>query len=129
MVALPRYAERSGASRVPRWMRSNIGRKFCQFLRSRKLSPRDRLAHLSDHTIRERERFKRWRAMLISCGGWRPCDGSTRFPGTTLRVAAGSSRLACKRAGKTRTLMPVWDSSGEYRLMKMRLKTRRDFVK
>jgi hypothetical protein len=24
-----------------------------------------------------------------------------------------TSRLSCKRAGKTRTLMPVWDSSGE----------------
>ena len=23
-------------------------------------------------------------------------------------------RLSCKRAGKTRTLMPVWDSSGEF---------------
>ena len=24
-------------------------------------------------------------------------------------VAVGTSRLSCKRAGKTRTLMPVWD--------------------
>jgi hypothetical protein len=31
-------------------------------------------------------------------------------------VAVSTSRLSCKRAGKTRTLMPVWDSSGEYRL-------------
>ena len=31
-------------------------------------------------------------------------------------VAVGTSRLSCKRAGKTRTLMPVWDSSGESRL-------------
>ena len=30
-------------------------------------------------------------------------------------VAASTSRLSCKRAGKTRTLMPVWDSSGESR--------------
>jgi hypothetical protein len=28
-------------------------------------------------------------------------------------VAVSTSRLSCKRAGKTRTLMPVWDSSGE----------------
>src|SRR5262249_24735397 len=28
-------------------------------------------------------------------------------------VAVSASRLSCKRAGKTRTLMPVWDSSGE----------------
>src|SRR5262245_47211967 len=28
-------------------------------------------------------------------------------------VAVSTSRLSCKRAGKTRTLTPVWDSSGE----------------
>jgi hypothetical protein len=27
-------------------------------------------------------------------------------------VSVSTSRLSCKRAGKTRTLMPVWDSSG-----------------
>jgi len=31
-------------------------------------------------------------------------------------VAVSTSRLSCKRAGKTRTLMPVWDSSGESQL-------------
>src|SRR5215469_12218713 len=31
-------------------------------------------------------------------------------------VAVSTSRLSCKRAGKTRTLMPVRDSSGESRL-------------
>jgi len=31
-------------------------------------------------------------------------------------VAVSTSRLSCKRAGKTRTLMPVWDPSGESRL-------------
>src|SRR5262249_47188411 len=31
-------------------------------------------------------------------------------------VAVGTSRLSCKRAGKTRTLMPLWDSSGESRI-------------
>src|SRR5262249_53517056 len=30
-------------------------------------------------------------------------------------VAVSTSPLPCKRAGKTRTLMPVWDSSGESR--------------
>jgi hypothetical protein len=29
-------------------------------------------------------------------------------------VRVSTSRLSCKRAGKTRTLMPVWDSSGEF---------------
>src|SRR5215468_8400188 len=32
-------------------------------------------------------------------------------------VAVSTSRLSCKRAGKTRTLMPVWDSSGESRFI------------
>src|ERR1700751_3740725 len=31
-------------------------------------------------------------------------------------VAVSTPRLSCKRARKTRTLMPVWDSSGESRL-------------
>jgi hypothetical protein len=31
-------------------------------------------------------------------------------------VAVSTWRLSCKRAGKTQTLMPVWDSSGESRL-------------
>ena len=31
-------------------------------------------------------------------------------------VAVSTSRLSCKKAGKTRTLMPVWDSSGESRI-------------
>ena len=31
-------------------------------------------------------------------------------------VAVSTSRLSCKRAGETRTLMPVWDSSGESQL-------------
>jgi hypothetical protein len=32
-------------------------------------------------------------------------------------VAVSTSRLSCKRAGKTRTLMPAGDSSGESRLL------------
>src|SRR5262249_7603 len=36
-------------------------------------------------------------------------------------VAVSTSRLSCKRAGKARTLMPVWDSSGEARLRKLTL--------
>src|SRR5262249_14756687 len=35
-------------------------------------------------------------------------------------VAVSTSRLSCKRARKTRTLMPVWDSSGEYRIRSWR---------
>src|SRR5262249_29710876 len=40
-------------------------------------------------------------------------------PSVQITRGAGSghtSRLSCKRAGKTRTLMPVWDSSGESRI-------------
>src|SRR6516164_9490641 len=41
-------------------------------------------------------------------------DQAFRLP--EVLVAVSASRLSCKRAGKTRTLMPVWDSSGESRL-------------
>src|SRR5262249_5346745 len=34
-------------------------------------------------------------------------------------VAVSTSRLSCKSAGKTRTLMPVWDSSGESRFRRL----------
>jgi hypothetical protein len=42
-------------------------------------------------------------------------------PPPSVRVIRGAgsghtSRLSCKRARKTRTLMPVWDSSGESRV-------------
>jgi len=37
--------------------------------------------------------------------------------GPEVLVAVSTSRLSCKRAGETRTLMPVWDSSGESRLI------------
>src|SRR5262249_39284533 len=40
---------------------------------------------------------------------------STKLGLPEVLVAVGTSRLSCKRAGKTRTLMPVWDSSGESR--------------
>ena len=35
-------------------------------------------------------------------------------------VAVRTSCLSCKTAGKPRTLMPVWDSSGESRLHRVR---------
>jgi patatin-like phospholipase/acyl hydrolase len=41
---------------------------------------------------------------------------STKRSGYRDAVAVDTSRLSCKTAGKTRTLMPVWDSSGESRL-------------
>src|SRR5262249_46993449 len=37
-------------------------------------------------------------------------------------VAVSTPRLSCKRTGKTRTLMPVWDSSGESQLRGRRLR-------
>ena len=42
-------------------------------------------------------------------------------PRPSVRVTRGAgsvstSRLSCKKAGKTRTLMPVWESSGESRI-------------
>src|SRR5262249_51012973 len=36
-------------------------------------------------------------------------------PAMLVLVTVSTSRLSCKRAGKTRKLMPVWDSSGESR--------------
>ena len=36
---------------------------------------------------------------------------------TEVLVAVSTSRLSCKRAGKTRTLMSVWDLSGEFGLI------------
>src|SRR6516225_7582440 len=42
-------------------------------------------------------------------------DQAFRLP--EVLVAVSTSRLSCKRAGETRTLMPVWESSGESRLI------------
>src|SRR5262245_41591531 len=40
-----------------------------------------------------------------------------RFGLPEVLAAVSTSRLSCKRAGETRTLMPVWDSSGESQLI------------
>jgi hypothetical protein len=85
-----------------------------------------------NNTEINRERF----AFYASRVGGRPCAWARRYaPLPTLRllyprsryslrgdvrlpevlVAVSTSRLSCKRAGKTRTFMPVWDSSGESR--------------
>src|SRR6516165_10605574 len=47
-------------------------------------------------------------------GQIRPLDQAFGLP--EVLVAVSTSRLSCKSAGKTRTLMPVWDSSGESRI-------------
>src|SRR5262249_41370621 len=49
-----------------------------------------------------------------------PGEMARSDPRPSARVTRGAgsgqhSRLSCKSAGKTRTLMPVWDSSGESR--------------
>src|SRR5262245_65108904 len=65
----------------------------------------------------------------MSCIQEQPTEGSAskcqgKWPDQTLDqafglpevlVAVSTSPLSCKRAGKTRTLIPVWDSSGESR--------------
>ena len=43
-------------------------------------------------------------------------SSTKRFGLPEVLVAVSTSRLSCKKAGKTRTLMPVWDSSGECQL-------------
>ena len=45
-------------------------------------------------------------------GQIRPSTKRSGYP--KVLVAVSTSRLSCKRAGKTRTSMPVWDSSGEF---------------
>src|SRR5215813_1637915 len=46
-------------------------------------------------------------------GQIRPLEQAFGLP--EVLVAVSTSDLSCKRAGKTRTLMAVWDSSGESR--------------
>src|SRR5215813_6269382 len=48
-------------------------------------------------------------------GKWPDQTLDQAFGLSEVLVAVSTSRLSCKRAGKTRTLMPVWDSSGESR--------------
>src|SRR5262245_53997094 len=53
-------------------------------------------------------------------GKWPDQTRDQAFGLPEVLVAVSTSRLSCKRAGKTRTLMPVWDSSGESRLTRAR---------
>src|SRR5262249_28490490 len=57
------------------------------------------------------------RRSASKCQGDGQIRPSTKHSGCP-RVPVGvrTSRLSCKRAGKTRSLLPVWDSSGESRL-------------
>src|SRR5215467_3338496 len=48
-------------------------------------------------------------------GKWPDQTRDQAFGLPEVLVAVSTSRLSCKKAGKTRTLMPVWDSSGESR--------------
>src|SRR5262249_23253932 len=100
-----------------RWPRSpshgKCSRRFCGSSRS--------YGH-SDHQ-RQRETFDIMHSRATVRRSASKCQG--KWPDQTLDqafglpevlVAVSTSRLSCKRAGKTRTLMPVWDSSGESRL-------------
>jgi hypothetical protein len=49
-------------------------------------------------------------------GKWPDQTLDQTFGLSEVLVSVSTPRLSCKRAGKTRTLMPVWDSSGESRL-------------
>src|SRR5262249_1176338 len=49
-------------------------------------------------------------------GKWPDQTRDQAFGLPEVLVAVSTSRLSCKKAGKTRTLMPVWDSSGESRI-------------
>src|SRR6516165_4945470 len=57
------------------------------------------------------------RRSVFKCQGkWPDQTRDQAFGLPEVLVAVSTSRLSCKKAGKTRTLMPVWDSSGESRL-------------
>ena len=62
------------------------------------------------------------RRSASKCQGDGQIRPSTKHSGCP-RVPVGvrTSRLSCKRAGKTRSLLPVWDSSGESRLIPVML--------
>src|SRR5246127_5311984 len=49
-------------------------------------------------------------------GKWPDQTLDQAFGLSEVLVAVSTSRLSCKRARKARTLMPVWDSSGESRI-------------
>src|SRR5215813_13442859 len=72
------------------------------------------------HHQRQRETFDVMHSRATDRRSASKCEG--KWPDQTLDqafglrevlVAVSTSRLSCRRAGKTRTLMPVWDSSGE----------------
>ena len=57
------------------------------------------------------------RRSVFKCQGkWPDQTRDQAFGLPEVLVAVSTSRLSCKKAGKTRTLMPVWDSSGESRI-------------
>src|SRR5262249_6232712 len=72
---------------------------------------------------RERERENGMSASKCQ-GKWPDQTLDQAFGVPEVLVAVSTSRLSCKRAGKTRTLMPVWDSSGESRILPLWDETR-----
>src|SRR6266436_525625 len=77
------------------------------------------------HHQRQRETFDVIHSRATDRRGASKCQG--KWPDQTLEQAFGlpevlvtvsTSRLSCKRAAKTRTVMPVWDSSGESRIIR-----------
>src|SRR5215831_5605551 len=99
-----------------RWPRSpshgKCSKRFCGSSRS----------YGRSHHQRQRETFDVMRSRAADRRSASKCQG--KWPDQTLDqafglpevlVAISTSRLSCKRAGKTRTLMPVRDSSGESR--------------
>src|SRR5262249_55637952 len=101
-----------------RWPRSpshgKCSKRFCGSSRS----------YGRSHHQRQRETFDVMHSRAADRRSASKCQG--KWPDQTLDqafglpevlVAVSTSRLSCKRAGKTRTLLPVWDSSGESRVM------------
>src|SRR5215467_2292962 len=99
-----------------RWPRSpshgKCSKRFCGSSRS----------YDGSHYQRQRETFDVMHSRATDRRSASKCQG--KWPDQILEqafglpevlVAVSTSRLSCKRAGKRRTLMPVWDSSGESR--------------
>src|SRR6516162_6327805 len=102
-----------------RWPRSpshgKCSKRFCGLSRncgrSRHRRRRETLDVVHSRTTDRRSTFK--------CQGkWPDQTLEQAFGLPEVLVAVSTSRLSCKRVGKTRTLMPVWDSSGESRIEK-----------
>src|SRR5262249_455358 len=100
-----------------RWPRSpshsKCSKRFCGSSRNSGRSHHQR-QHETFDVMHSRAAERR--SASKSQGKWPDQTLDQAFGLPEVLVAVSTSRLSCKRAGKTRTLMPVWDPSGESRI-------------